>query len=248
MSSSDFVRGQNQKPEAKRLLAILLYRRINSGGNPTRTDEGGSRRGGKDWRPQGSVSWPAEARLWTRDESKERQEQLQISMEAADIEDAAGSVVAALTNVNTSTDAQAGEHVKVVARESEACDNDNGNDGSDNGDNDDGSDYNDDEDDDDDDSFFYEGMPKRRAPAQMVVVQPATYDIDLGRTAAFLVRCGINLVLPFVNGMMMGFGEIFAHELCFRWQWQFARVQPAHRMATRPVGIGASRQISSVLG
>ena len=172
-------------------------------------------------------------------------------MEAADIEDAAGSVVAALTNVNTSTDAQAGEHVKVVTRESEACDNDNDNDGSDNGDNNDGSDYNDDDaedDDEDDDSFFYEGMPKRRAPAQMVVVQPATYDIDLGRTAAFLVRCGINLVLPFVNGMMMGFGEIFAHELCFRWQWQFARVQPAHRMATRPVGIGASRQISSVLG
>lgn len=42
---------------------------------------------------------------------------------------------------------------------------------------------------------------------------------------SFLVRCGINLVLPFINGMMMGFGEIFAHELCFRSGRQFVGVR-----------------------
>lgn len=37
--------------------------------------------------------------------------------------------------------------------------------------------------------------------------------------------CAINLFLPFVNGMMLGFGEIFAHELGFRWGWSAARVR-----------------------
>lgn len=59
------------------------------------------------------------------------------------------------------------------------------------------------------------------------------YDIDLGRLGNFLLKCGINLVLPFVNGMMMGFGEIFAHELCFRHNWRFARVSPPERMLRR---------------
>lgn len=34
----------------------------------------------------------------------------------------------------------------------------------------------------------------------------------------------INLFLPFVNGMMLGFGEILAHELGFKWGWVGARV------------------------
>lgn len=36
--------------------------------------------------------------------------------------------------------------------------------------------------------------------------------------------CTINMFLPFVNGLMLGFGEIFAHELGFRWGWSAARV------------------------
>lgn len=36
--------------------------------------------------------------------------------------------------------------------------------------------------------------------------------------------CAINVFLPFVNGLMLGFGEIFAHELGFRWGWSAARV------------------------
>lgn len=43
-------------------------------------------------------------------------------------------------------------------------------------------------------------------------------------------RASINIVLPFINGMMLGFGEILAHEIGFRYNWLGARVQPARRM------------------
>lgn len=46
-------------------------------------------------------------------------------------------------------------------------------------------------------------------------------------------RCIINLVLPFVNGMMLGFGEIFAHEVMFRWGWFGAKVYPPTRVQPR---------------
>jgi hypothetical protein len=43
-------------------------------------------------------------------------------------------------------------------------------------------------------------------------------------TVSLLTSCVINLFLPFINGMMLGFGEIFAHELGFRWGFTGARV------------------------
>ncbi|KAH8151049.1 uncharacterized protein LAJ45_04750 [Morchella importuna] len=64
----------------------------------------------------------------------------------------------------------------------------------------------------------------------VVVYRPPTV-ISLVRTAA------INLILPFINGLMLGFGELFAHELAFRWGWGGTRVFPLHR-ATRAVGPG----------
>lgn len=40
-----------------------------------------------------------------------------------------------------------------------------------------------------------------------------------------LVRgAAINLVLPFVNGLMLGFGELFAHEIAFRLGWSGTKV------------------------
>ena len=36
---------------------------------------------------------------------------------------------------------------------------------------------------------------------------------------SFVGSCSINLLLPFFNGMMLGFGELFAHELCWRFNW-----------------------------
>lgn len=35
---------------------------------------------------------------------------------------------------------------------------------------------------------------------------------------------GINLVLPFVNGLMLGFGELFANEIAFRLGWSGTKV------------------------
>ncbi|RVX68419.1 hypothetical protein B0A52_07419 [Exophiala mesophila] len=41
----------------------------------------------------------------------------------------------------------------------------------------------------------------------------------------------INLLLPFVNGMMLGFGELLAHEFAFRLGWRETNVWPRHRNA-----------------
>lgn len=44
-------------------------------------------------------------------------------------------------------------------------------------------------------------------------------------TAWSLIRsAAINLVLPFINGMMLGFGELFAHEAAFRLGWGGTKV------------------------
>lgn len=40
-----------------------------------------------------------------------------------------------------------------------------------------------------------------------------------------LIRgAAINLVLPFINGMMLGFGELFAHEAAYRLGWGGTKV------------------------
>jgi hypothetical protein len=59
--------------------------------------------------------------------------------------------------------------------------------------------------------------PERRAESPVILYRPPTA-LTLLRTAA------INLVLPFINGLMLGFGELFAHELAFRWGWGTTRV------------------------
>lgn len=44
-------------------------------------------------------------------------------------------------------------------------------------------------------------------------------------TAWSLFRgAAINLLLPFINGMMLGFGELFAHEAAFRLGWGGTKV------------------------
>lgn len=40
----------------------------------------------------------------------------------------------------------------------------------------------------------------------------------------------INLIIPFINGIMLGFGELVAHEIGFRYNWLGARVYPKKRM------------------
>lgn len=41
---------------------------------------------------------------------------------------------------------------------------------------------------------------------------------------SFLASLSINLVLPFINGLMLGFGELIAHEVGFRYNWFGANV------------------------
>lgn len=58
--------------------------------------------------------------------------------------------------------------------------------------------------------------PSSASPA-VILYQPPTF-WSIFRGAA------INLFLPFVNGMMLGFGELFAHEAAFRLGWSNTRV------------------------
>lgn len=51
----------------------------------------------------------------------------------------------------------------------------------------------------------------------------------------------INLFLPFVNGMMMGFGELFAHEWAFRLGWSETKVFPLSRRAGPGVEVREKR-------
>lgn len=51
----------------------------------------------------------------------------------------------------------------------------------------------------------------------VIVYQPPTV-WSMVRGAA------INLLLPFINGMMLGFGELFAHEAAFRLGWGGTKV------------------------
>ncbi|OAL27997.1 hypothetical protein AYO20_09619 [Fonsecaea nubica] len=51
----------------------------------------------------------------------------------------------------------------------------------------------------------------------VVIYQPPTI-------WSILRGAAINLVLPFVNGMMLGFGELLAHEFAFRLGWSSTNV------------------------
>ncbi|GES65690.1 outer membrane protein Tom13 [Aspergillus terreus] len=54
---------------------------------------------------------------------------------------------------------------------------------------------------------------------------------------SLLRGAAINLFLPFVNGLMLGFGELFAHEAAYRLGWSGTKVFPLHRRS-RPAGPG----------
>ncbi|KAF7721258.1 hypothetical protein EC973_004985 [Apophysomyces ossiformis] len=45
----------------------------------------------------------------------------------------------------------------------------------------------------------------------------------------------VNFILPFFNGVMLGFGEILANELVFKFGWfGFSRVSPSTTLGLRP--------------
>ncbi|KAH3666166.1 hypothetical protein OGAPHI_004355 [Ogataea philodendri] len=53
---------------------------------------------------------------------------------------------------------------------------------------------------------------------------PDPPEITADSVWSFLGSCGINLILPFINGVMLGFGEILAHEIGFRYNWSGAKL------------------------
>ncbi|KAH3912726.1 hypothetical protein HBH56_118610 [Parastagonospora nodorum] len=56
----------------------------------------------------------------------------------------------------------------------------------------------------------------------------------------------INLFLPFVNGLMLGFGELVANEAAFRLGWSGTKVFPTHRGDARRVGPGVEMRADPV--
>jgi hypothetical protein len=71
----------------------------------------------------------------------------------------------------------------------------------------------------------------------LILYSPPTF-LSILRGAA------INLVLPFVNGLMLGFGELFAHEAAFRLGWGGTRVRFA---CCLEVVLGGDRSSGSLL-
>lgn len=55
------------------------------------------------------------------------------------------------------------------------------------------------------------------SPAMILYSPPTVWGLLRG--------AAINLLLPFVNGLMLGFGELFAHEAAFRLGWGGTKVQ-----------------------
>ena len=73
------------------------------------------------------------------------------------------------------------------------------------------------------DSENYDGnnelsdSPPSSSSSPMILYSPPTI-------WGLLRGAGINLLLPFVNGLMLGFGELFANELAFRFGWAGTKV------------------------
>ena len=58
--------------------------------------------------------------------------------------------------------------------------------------------------------------PSSSSPPLILYQPPSIWGVIRG--------AAINLLLPFINGMMLGFGELFAHEAAFRLGWGGTRV------------------------
>ncbi|EGC47061.1 mitochondrial import protein [Histoplasma capsulatum var. duboisii H88] len=72
--------------------------------------------------------------------------------------------------------------------------------------------------------------PQSSSSSPIILYKPPTF-------WGFLQSMAINLVLPFVNGLMLGFGELLAHEAAFRLGWSGTKIFPTHRRS-HPLGPG----------
>ncbi|KAH6626626.1 outer membrane protein TOM13-domain-containing protein [Chaetomium sp. MPI-SDFR-AT-0129] len=67
--------------------------------------------------------------------------------------------------------------------------------------------------------------PSSSSPAVVLYQPPTLWSIFRG--------AAINIFLPFINGMMLGFGELFAHEAAFRLGWSNTREPVEDRRRSR---------------
>ncbi|KAL6704421.1 hypothetical protein ACN47E_008273 [Coniothyrium glycines] len=65
---------------------------------------------------------------------------------------------------------------------------------------------------------------------------------------SLLRGAAINLFLPFINGLMLGFGELVANEAAFRLGWSGTKIFPLHRSSAsaRRVGPGVEMRADPV--
>ncbi|KAK3326038.1 outer membrane protein TOM13-domain-containing protein [Apodospora peruviana] len=80
--------------------------------------------------------------------------------------------------------------------------------------------------------------PSSSSPPAVILYQPPTI-------WSILRSATINLFLPFINGMMLGFGELFAHEAAFRLGWSGTR--SLRRSSTIPSISRPARQFGTAL-
>jgi len=73
-----------------------------------------------------------------------------------------------------------------------------------------------------------DSSPRSSGSPAIVLYQPPTVWSLLRGTA-------INLLLPFINGMMLGWGELFAHEAAFRLGWGNTRVSAMRSYKVGPI-------------
>ncbi|KAL1901625.1 hypothetical protein Cpir12675_000315 [Ceratocystis pirilliformis] len=81
-------------------------------------------------------------------------------------------------------------------------------------------------------------QPQSQPEPELVVYKPPTMWMLIRGTA-------INLLLPFINGMMLGFGELFAHEAAFRLGWGGTKVFPVARRRAQPLDYGVTKKAKS---
>lgn len=73
---------------------------------------------------------------------------------------------------------------------------------------------------------FSSSNPSAHQPALILYTPPTVWGLVRG--------AAINVLLPFVNGLMLGFGELFAHELAFRLGWSGTKVWLPSRFTITP--------------
>ncbi|KAF2191988.1 outer membrane protein Tom13 [Zopfia rhizophila CBS 207.26] len=81
--------------------------------------------------------------------------------------------------------------------------------------------------------------PPSSSSSPLILYKPPTF-WGLVRGAA------INLLLPFVNGLMLGFGELIANEVAFRLGWSGTKIFPNHRSDSRRVGPGVEMRADPI--